>query len=88
LARVYGYGSLTGPALFAGVIEQGRAMLEMAISACRDPRPGPVAEALETIGTALQAAHTLLSEEDGIAPAIDLLYRSMVRAATEIPDPR
>ncbi|HEY7932672.1 MAG TPA: amidohydrolase family protein [Solirubrobacteraceae bacterium] len=88
LARVYGYGSLTGPALVAGVIEQGRAMLEMAISACRDPRPGPVAEALETIGTALQAAHTLLSEEDGIAPAIDLLYRSMVRAATEIPDPR
>ncbi|HEY1457252.1 MAG TPA: amidohydrolase family protein, partial [Solirubrobacteraceae bacterium] len=87
LARVYGYGSLTGPALFAGMPEQGRAMLEMAIAACRDPNPGSVGEALETIGAALSAAVVLLGSEDGLRPALDLLYRSMVRAATEVPDP-
>jgi uncharacterized protein len=87
LARVYGYGSLVGPALFAGVIEQAQAMLEMAISACRDPDPGAAGEALETIGTALIAAHALLGSEDGVRPAIDLLYRSMARAVTEVPDP-
>jgi uncharacterized protein len=86
LARVYGYGSLVGPALFAGVVEQGRAMLEMAIAACRDPDPGAVGEALETIGAALVAAHALLDNEDGVRPAIDLLFRSMARAATEVPD--
>jgi uncharacterized protein len=86
LARVYGYGSLVGPALFAGVVEQAQAMLEMAISACRDPDPGDVGEALETIGGALIAAHTLLDSEDGVRPAIDLLYRSMARAVTEAPD--
>jgi uncharacterized protein len=86
LARVYGYGSLVGPALFAGVVEQGRAMLEMAIAACRDPEPGTVGEALETIGAALIAAHALLDSEDGVRPAIDLLFRSMARAVTEVPD--
>jgi uncharacterized protein len=87
LARVYNYGSLVGPALFAGVIEQARAMLEMALAACRDPEPGDVGEALEVIGTALSAAGVLLQSEDGIRPAIDLLYRSMARAATEVADP-
>jgi hypothetical protein len=29
----------------------------------------------------------LLQSEDGIRPAIDLLYRSMARAATEVADP-
>jgi uncharacterized protein len=86
LARVYGYGSLVGPALFAGVIEQGQAMLEMAIAACRDPEPGDVGEALEVIATALTTASTLLASEDGVRPAIDLLYRSMAQAATEVPD--
>ena len=47
LARVYNYGSLVGPALFMGVVEQARAMLDMAIAACRDPDPGSVGEALE-----------------------------------------
>ncbi|MGP0102235.1 MAG: amidohydrolase family protein [Solirubrobacteraceae bacterium] len=87
LARVYGYASLVGPALFSGAIEQARAMLDMAIAACRDPEPGTVGEALETIGAALNAANTLLDDEDGVRPAIDLVYRSIVRAATEIPDP-
>lgn len=84
LARVYGYGSLVGPALFAGAIEQARAMLEMAIAACRDPEPGEVAEALDAIGAALTAAAALLEGEDGVRPAIDLLYRAMARAATEV----
>jgi predicted TIM-barrel fold metal-dependent hydrolase len=87
LARVYGYGSLTGPALFAGIPEQALAMLEMALAACRDPSPGDVGEALETIGSALAAAATLLQDEDGVRPAIDLVYRAMARAVTEVPDP-
>jgi predicted TIM-barrel fold metal-dependent hydrolase len=86
LARVYGYGSLTGPALFAGVPEQASAMLDMALAACRDPEPGAVGEALETIGSALSAAAVLLRSPDGVRPAIDLVYRAIVRAATELPD--
>ncbi len=86
LARVYNYASLVGPALFTGVIEQARAMLDMAIAACRDPEPGDDGEALEVIGKALRAADTLIDEEGGVRPAIDLLFRAIVRAATEIPD--
>jgi hypothetical protein len=85
LARVYGYASLVGPALFSGAVEPALGMLEMAIAACRDPQPGGVGEALETIGVALEAARTLLGGEDGVRPAIDLLYRSLARAATEAP---
>jgi hypothetical protein len=86
LARVYGYASLVGPALFGGALVQAKAMLDMAIAACRDPQPGAVGEALETIGAALGAASTLLEDEDGVRPAIDLVYRAIVRAATEVPD--
>jgi uncharacterized protein len=86
LARVYGYGSLVGPALFSGVVEQARGMLELAIAACRDPDPGPDGEALETIGAALTAANALMADADGVRAAIDLLYRAIVRAATEVPD--
>src|ERR1019366_7678787 len=75
-----------GPALFTGVIEQARAMLDMAIAACRDPDPGAVGEALETIGSALSAADALLEEEDGVRAAIDLVFRANVCAATELPD--
>ena len=87
LARVYGYASLAGPALFAGIPEQALAMLEMAVAACRDPQPGDVGEALDAIGSALSAAATLLAEPEGVRPAIDLVYRAIVRAATELPDP-
>ncbi len=87
LARVYNYGSLTGPALFAGVPEQALAMLDMARAACRDPEPGEVGEAMETIGSALSAAAVLLQSPDGVRAAIDLVYRAIVRAATELPDP-
>ncbi len=86
LARVYGYASLVGPALFTGARDQARAMLDMALAACRDPEPGSVGDALDTIGAALAAADALLDDEAGIRPAIDLVYRSIVRAATEIPD--
>jgi predicted TIM-barrel fold metal-dependent hydrolase len=86
LARVYGYASLVGPALFGGVVDQARAMLDMALAACRDPEPGAVGEALDTIGAALSAANALLETEGGVRAAIDLVYRSIVRAATEIPD--
>ncbi len=87
LARVYNYASLTGPALFAGVPQQAVAMLEMALAACRDPDPGDVGDALETIGSALSAARTLLGSPNGVRAAIDLVYRATVRAATEIHDP-
>lgn len=86
LARVYNYASLVGPALFTGVIEQARAMLDMAIAASRDPEPDSAGEALEAIGGALRAADTLLDSEDGIRPAIDLIFRANVRAATELID--
>jgi hypothetical protein len=86
LARVYGYASLVGPALFTGATDQARAMLDMALAACRDPEPGSVGEALDTIGAALSAADALLDAEGGLRAAIDLVYRSIVRAATEIPD--
>jgi predicted TIM-barrel fold metal-dependent hydrolase len=86
LARVYGYASLVGPALFTGAGEQAHAMLDMAIAACRDPQPGDDGEALETIGRALVAADALVDEQDGARPAIDLVYRAIVRAATELPD--
>jgi hypothetical protein len=87
LARVYGYASLVGPALFARALEQAGAMLDMAMAACRDPEPESDEEALETIGAALSAAAVLLADEDGARPAIDLVYRSIVRAATELPEP-
>ena len=61
-------------------------MLDMALAACRDPQPGADGEALETIGTALGAAKALVGEEDGIRAAIDLVYRAIVRAETELPD--
>jgi uncharacterized protein len=85
LARAYGYGSLVGPALFAGVIDQAQAMLSMAIAACRDPEPDEVGDALETVGAAFIAADLLLSTENGIGAAIDLVFRAIVRAATELP---
>jgi uncharacterized protein len=88
LARVYGYGSLAGPAIFMGSAEQAQAMLEMALAACRDPDPGDDGEALETIKAALSAAGALLElqSEDGTRAAIDLVYRAVIRAATELPD--
>jgi hypothetical protein len=87
LARVYGYASLVGPALFSRAREQAEAMLDMAMAACRDPEPESDAEALDAIGAALSAAAALLADEDGVRPAIDLVYRSIVRAATELPEP-
>ena len=86
LIRVYNYSSLVGPALFAGVEEQARAMLDMAIAASRDPDPGEDGEALQTIGLALGTAAQLMGEEDGARAAIDLLFRANVMAATQLAD--
>ncbi|HWX87088.1 MAG TPA: amidohydrolase family protein [Solirubrobacteraceae bacterium] len=83
LARAYGYGSLAGPALFAGATEQAQGMLDLAIAVCRDPQPGDSGEALDAIGAALIAARALLETDGGARPAIDLLFRAMARAATE-----
>ena len=88
LARAYGYGSLAGPALFAGAVEQAQGMLDLAIAACRDPDPGAAGEALEEIGAALVAARALMESDGGARPAINLLYLSMARAATWLPDAR
>jgi hypothetical protein len=87
LARVYGYASLTGPALFSGLAEQAQAMLEMALAACRDPRPGADRHALEMIAAALDCARELGRGADGTAGALNLIYCSMVCAATETPPP-
>jgi predicted TIM-barrel fold metal-dependent hydrolase len=86
LARVYGYASLVGPAMFTGALEQAGAMLDMAIAACRDPDPGSVGEALEQIGGALRGAKALVQSDGGLRPSIDLVYRAIVCAATELPD--
>jgi uncharacterized protein len=88
LARVYGYASLVGPAMFSGAAEQAQAMLDMALAACRDPEPGTDGDALEAIGTALAVAGTLVESPAGMRGAIDLVYRAIVRAATEVPDGR
>jgi uncharacterized protein len=85
LARAYGYASLAGPALFAGVIEQAEGMLDLAIAVCRDPHPGASGDALEEIGAALIASRALLSTPEGIRPALDLLFRAVAHAATELP---
>jgi len=83
LARAYGYGSLAGPALFAGAIEQAQGMLDLAIAVCRDPDPGDAGDALDAIGSGFVAARALLDTEGGVRGALDLLFRSVVRAATE-----
>jgi hypothetical protein len=83
LARAYGYGSLAGPALFAGAIEQAQGMLDLAIAVCRDPDPGEAGETLDAIGAGFMAARALLDAEGGVRGALDLLFRSVVRAATE-----
>lgn len=86
LARVYGYASLAGPALFAGALDQAKGILELAIAACRDPHPGTAGDALEQIGAALIAARALLDVEGAERAAIDLLFRAVARAATESPE--
>jgi predicted TIM-barrel fold metal-dependent hydrolase len=83
LARVYGYVSATGPALFAGMLERAQESVEMALAASREPQQGEDSEALAVIGVALSAAAALLGSEHSRRAAIELLYRVMVLAATE-----
>lgn len=96
LARIYGYASLAGPALFGGSVEQALAMIEMALAACRLPddvaeqAPDHEREALNMIHPALDAASVLLSGSDGsrtrVRAAMDLLFRTIALAATAVPD--
>jgi hypothetical protein len=87
LARVYGYASAAGPALFAGAQERAREALDLALSACRDPEPGEDGETLAAIGDALGAAVALLASKSALRPAIDLIHRSMALAATATAGP-
>jgi uncharacterized protein len=86
LARVYGYASLAGPALFQGAVDSAREALNLALAACRDPDPGAAGDAIEVIAPALSAARALVDVDGGQMAAIDLVFRSMVRAATELRD--
>jgi uncharacterized protein len=85
LARACGYASLAGPAMFAGAVEQAQGMLDLAIAVCRDPEPGDVAQALEEIGSGLIAARALIESKDNLRAALDLLFRAVARAATDMP---
>ncbi|MFZ2051050.1 MAG: amidohydrolase family protein [Solirubrobacteraceae bacterium] len=96
LARIYGYASLAGPALFGGAAEQALAMIEMALAACRLPdgaaeqAPDYERVALSVIHPALEATNVLLSGSDGsqtrVRAAMDLLFRTIALAATAVPD--
>jgi predicted TIM-barrel fold metal-dependent hydrolase len=96
LARVYGYASLAGPALFAGAAEQALAMIDMAIAATRLPVGGEAevpdheGEALTVIAPALETALLLLADEEAsqtrMRAAMDLIFRSIAMAATAVPD--
>lgn len=96
LARVYGYASLAGPALFSGAAEQALAMIDMAIAACRMPAgAGPEGieqehQALSVIAPALEACLALLrrreESQNSVRAALDLLFRSIALAATSVPD--
>ncbi|HEV7941878.1 MAG TPA: amidohydrolase family protein [Solirubrobacteraceae bacterium] len=96
LARIYGYASLAGPALFGGSAEQALAMIEMALAACRLPdgaaeqAPDHERVALSVIHPALEATNVLLSGSDGsqtrVRATMDLLFRTIALAATAVPD--
>ncbi len=87
LARVYGYASVAGPALFAGMPERAQEGVDMALAACREPQHGEDSETLEVLGSTLSAVGALLALEGGTRRAIDLLYRVMARAITESAGP-
>ena len=86
LARVYGYASLVGPAMFPGALDQAKAMLDMARAACRDPsparqpRPWRRSAQRSPRRTACSPARTACEW-----PSTSV-YRSSIRAATELPD--
>jgi hypothetical protein len=61
-------------------------MLDMAVAACRDLEPGAVGEAMDTVGTALEAAAALLDSPETLRGAFDLVYRANALLATEVPD--
>ncbi len=87
LARVYNYACLAGPSLFAGEAELAGAMIDMALAACRAPSEESDGQTRATIAEALAVAREAIRREDGRSVAVDLLFRSMVKACTEPPSP-
>jgi hypothetical protein len=83
LVRAQLYCAMTIPHLFMGNVEMAQAAIDMALNVCRDRRAGSAAPTLEAIGPALAAARTMLGDESLRRLAIDLLHRSLTRAATE-----
>lgn len=83
LARVYGYASTAGPALFTGLFDRASEAIEMALGAAREPDAGEDTEALEMIRPALEVAVKMIADEDMRFGAIDLMYHVMVKAATQ-----
>jgi predicted TIM-barrel fold metal-dependent hydrolase len=83
LARVYGYASAAGPALFTGMIDRAQEAMDMALAAAREPDPGDDAEALEVIGPALAAAVALMADESTQRAAVGLMHQAMVLAVTQ-----
>jgi hypothetical protein len=85
LARVYGYASTAGPALFTGMIERAQEAMDMALAAAREPYPGDDAEALEMIRPALSTAVALMAHESTQRGAVELMHHVMVLAVTQSP---
>jgi len=81
--RLYGYLIPAGPALFAGLPEAARGMIELAEAVCRDPEPGPLGPLFEDVGRALAATSVLLDAgPEGIRPVLDIVQRCLARTAT------
>jgi predicted TIM-barrel fold metal-dependent hydrolase len=84
MMRIYGFLLTAGPALFLGNPEIARMSIDLAAAACRDRDAGPLAGPLERLGTALQAALSLLDQgEDGLRPTLELVQRCAAYAATQ-----
>jgi hypothetical protein len=82
LMRLYAYCAMA----FAGIVQNqavpARDSLELALSVCRDPDPGPAETALERIRPVIEMVITALETPGDRVPA-DALYLAMTVAATE-----
>jgi hypothetical protein len=82
LSRLYVYCSMAFAGLMRGEPQAGRETLELALSVCRDPDPGPAEHALRRIEPALRAVVRALDTPGDRVPH-DVLYLAMALAATE-----
>lgn len=74
LLRVHSYAMMAFGAALAGLPAPAREGVDLALSACRDPRAGAAREALDRIAPLLQAASARLGERGGADGALRLLY--------------